>query len=107
MVMADDTPPAFASGYPRLTALNGSALLLEVVFASEAGAVVFALRPGTAAAAAAGLGRAGVQAAAGWTPFARRSYPALGRGAAVGLYMFNPAHPELESARFPTIEPIK
>jgi hypothetical protein len=39
----------YTPGYPKLTALNGSALLLEVSL-DEPGAVVFALRPGTAAA---------------------------------------------------------
>ena len=87
VVMADDTPPSFTPGYPRVEALNGSALLLEVSL-NEPGAVVFALRPDTAAAAA--LDRAGVQAAAGWTPFSRK-YPTLGRGAAAGVLQVSAA----------------
>ena len=104
-----------APGYPRLTALNGSALLLEVAL-TEPGALVFSIRPGTAAGAQ--MDREAVGAAAAWTPFyyfedhaktvaeaaaaaaagyhtkgtkgalalqVRRRFPELGRGVAAGV----------------------
>ena len=79
VVMADDTPPSFTPGYPKLTALNCSALLLEVSL-DEPGAVVFALRPGTAAAPE--LNRSAVEAAAGWSA---SHYPQ--QSAAVSAYV--------------------
>ena len=87
VVMADDTPPSFAPGYPRVTALNGSAVRLEAAL-DEPGGVVFALR-GKNDGSGSEADRARIEEAAGWSGALRRarsgSFPPLAPGASAGV----------------------